>query len=650
MRDDTAPSCTPLIELRSISKAYDVGGLPVAVLHDISLTIRVGEFIAIMGPSGSGKSTLMNIIGCLDRPTGGTYLFGGRDMAEVSRDELACLRRTAFGFVFQQYNLVPDATAAENVEVPAIYAGLPSARRRQRAELLLQHFGLGGRLNHLPSQLSGGQQQRASIARALMNGGSIILADEPTGALDSRSGAAVLALLRQLASEGHTIILVTHDPAVARVADRVIQLHDGQVRSDIQQRPAGLTGTSIITPWLGHESAWSADLGEALRSGRKALLANPFRTMLTLLGIIIGVASVIALLGIGEGAKESVLAQLAVFGTNRLYVIPGGENQRGPGGTLTKADADLIRDLPNIAAAMPYLKGSVTVRHGDRDFQTTGAAVTADFPRILNWKVTDGVFFTETDERSLATVTVIGSKVRRTLFPDGSDPIQKFLLIDNVPFQIIGVLADKGALSGDADDDDTIIMPFSTGSQRVYGRNTLSWISVLVDDMSKAGATADAVTESLVEQHRAKDFRVFNRAATIEAQAKTENTMTLLLGLTAAIALLVGGIGVMNVMLMAVSERTREIGIRMATGAATGDILRQFLTEAILLSAIGGVIGIVVGLLAGLAVTLIGMPVIFTLHALIVAFVCAIVTGVVFGYMPARRAAQLDPVRALSGT
>ncbi len=641
----------PLIEIADLRKTYFTGeAVAVEVLRGVSLTIRAGEFVAIMGQSGSGKSTLMNILGLLDKPTGGTYRFAGHDIFALSRDDLARLRRDAFGFVFQQYNLIPTVTAAENVEIPAAYAGMAPAARRVRAVMLLDRLGLGDRVAHRPSQLSGGQQQRVSIARALMNGGRIILADEPTGALDSATGADVMALLAELAAEGHTIILITHDREIARAAHRIIEIRDGTIISDSgSNEPKVLAVT--VQAGLRRDTGASllSDMREALHAGSRALAANPFRTGLTLLGIIIGIASVIALLAIGEGAKQTVLAQLAIFGTNRLYVIPGSGNGRGPGGRLLASDADLVRDLPNVVAAMPYFQGAVTVRAGNFDYGTSGSAITTDFPRILNWSVEDGVFFTKEDERALATVAVIGVKLAARLFPDGTNPLRRMILVNNIPFQVIGVLSSKGALSGNSDDDDTIVFPFSTGSTRVYGKRELSWVSVLIDDLSRADETAAAITALLERAHHVRDFRIFNKAAAITVQDHTQNTLTLLLGATAAISLFVGGIGVMNVMLMTVTERTREIGIRMATGARTLDILRQFLTEAMMVSGAGGLAGALIGILAGIGAALaFGMPVIFSGGAILGAVICAVLTGLLFGFMPAVRAARLEPVAALA--
>ena len=640
----------PLISLQEVTRTYGEGEAAVQVLRGISFDIYAGEFVAIMGASGSGKSTLMNILGLLDRPTTGRYLFGGQSVEALTRDERAAFRCNIFGFVFQQYNLIPTATAIANVEAPAVYAGLTTSERHERATALLSLLGLHDRSDHRPMELSGGQQQRVSIARALMNGGSVILADEPTGALDSTSGREVMDLLAKLANDGHTIILITHDPHVAEAADRLIEIADGKIISDngsstplhtseVQQF-AGLPAHARLTR--------RADIAEAVHAARHALLANPFRSFLTLLGIIIGVASVIALLGVGEGARQSIMEQTAVFGTNRLYVQPGGQDPRGLGGTLTAQDASIVGSVPNVSTAMPYLTGQVTVRAGNIDIRTTATAVTSDYPRVLNWATSEGSFFTARDDAGLATVVVIGSKVRDRLFPDGASPLARFILVNNVPFQVVGVLSSKGAFSGDSDDDDTIAIPFSTGSQRIFGTPNVSWISVLLDDASQSEQTVKLITDRLKASHHMEDFTIYNRAAAVQAQSEIADALTLFLGFVAAISLLVGGIGVMNIMLTTVSERTREIGIRMATGAKSSDIMRQFLTEAILLAAVGGATGLILGYLLGLAAFLAGARVIFTLHAMLAAFSSAALAGLVFGFMPARRAARLDPVVALA--
>jgi macrolide transport system ATP-binding/permease protein len=646
----------PLIELRNLRKAYGGGATPaVEVLRGVSLTLRAGEFVALVGASGSGKSTLMNLLGCLDRPTSGSYFFAGRDVSRLAPDELAWLRREAFGFVFQGYHLIPTESARENVEVPAIYAGAPAAERRSRASALLTRLGLGDRLDHRPHQLSGGQQQRVSIARALMNGGRILLADEPTGALDSRSGAEVMALLDELAAQGHTVILITHDREVAARAHRIIEIRDGLIVADTAARVSPAAQHTLPPPDLSQAAldrgaSLLADIAEAARAAWRVLWINRFRTALTLLGIVIGVASVIIMLAVGAGAQERVLAQMSAFGANRLYVVPAVDSAQSRAGRLTLADAEALRAVPGVDIVMPYLEGYVVARHGGIDHRTEGGGVNLDFVAGLNWPVARGQFFTAADERSMAKVVLLGERVREVLFPDGTDPIGRHVLLDNVPFLVIGVLAAKGALTGNTNEDDRVIFPFSTGAGRIFGSHFPSWLSIGIADLARAEETEQAVEDALRARHRVKDFHIYNRAAAINARSATEQTMTRLLGLIAAVSLLVGGIGVMNIMLMTVRERTREIGIRMATGARRRDILRQFLTEAVVVSLVGGAFGLVLGLGTGLALNAFDVPVIFSVRAVAGAFACALLTGLVFGYLPARKAARLDPVAALTTT
>ncbi|PHX38914.1 macrolide ABC transporter ATP-binding protein [Pseudomonas sp. NZIPFR-PS2] len=623
---------TPLIELKNIRKSYGGGDSPqVDVLRGIDLSIHAGEFVAIVGASGSGKSTLMNILGCLDRPSTGDYLFAGENVAHLDSDELAWLRREAFGFVFQGYHLIPSGSAQENVEMPAIYAGISAAERHARANALLTRLGLAERTGNRPHQLSGGQQQRVSIARALMNGGHIILADEPTGALDSHSGAEVMTLLDELASQGHVVILITHDREVAARANRIIEIRDGLIISDSADSsdvaPALANGAlqavdlrQRLADGAEHNGAWKAELVDAVQAAWRVMWINRFRTALTLLGIIIGVASVVVMLAVGEGS-----------------II------------VTLDDVHALAALPQVQRIMPVNGSEVGVRFSNVDYMAYVGGNDTNFPEIFNWPVVEGNYFTAADERAAATVAVIGHRVREKLFKGEVNPIGQYILIENVPFQVIGVLAEKGAASGNKDSDDRVAIPYTAASVRLFGNYNPEYVVIAAADARKVRETEVAIDQLMQKLHNGKrDYELTNNAAMIQAEARTQNTLSLMLGSIAAISLLVGGIGVMNIMLMTVRERTREIGIRMATGARQRDILRQFLTEAVMLSVVGGLCGIALALLVGGVLVLAKVAVQFSLLAVFGAFGCALVTGVVFGFMPARKAARLDPVKALT--
>ena len=644
------PISTPLIELRGVTKTYRNGDLAVQVLHGIDLAIHAGEFVALIGASGSGKSTLMNILGCLDRPSSGDYRFRGESVARLDRDALARLRREAFGFVFQSYNLIGSTSATENVEVPAIYAGVPAPARRARARELLTLLGLGDRLDHRPNQLSGGQQQRVSIARALMNGGEIILADEPTGALDSRSGAEVMALLKQLSAAGRTVIVITHAREVAEHADRVIEIRDGRIVADPGTRSRQPAAAPAM-PTRATGGTLARGLLEAVKAAGRALRANVFRTALTLLGIVIGVGSVIAMLAVGDGAKQTVVDRISGMGTNLMLVRPVAANRRGMGGniaTMTPQDAEAIAALPNVLAAVPELGGSVTLRFGNTDYQTQATATSAAFPLARNWPVSRGLFFSSADVESYAPVVVLGETVAKSLFADGTDPVGKHVVVNNVLFQVVGVMSARGASPMGQDQDDVVYVPYTTGSLRLFGQRFLRNITVAADDVSLIDETQQAVSALLEQRHGGVDFQIRNMVSLLETATETQDTLTVLLGSIAAISLLVGGIGVMNIMLVNVTERTREIGVRMATGARMRDILQQFLSEALAVSALGGVIGVAAGLGTAALVGALGTPVKFAVFPVLLAFGCAFATGLIFGYMPARKAAALDPVVALS--
>jgi macrolide transport system ATP-binding/permease protein len=641
----------PLIELRQVTKTYTNGDLSTEVLHGIDLKIYSGELVAIMGASGSGKSTLMNILGCLDRPTTGTYLFKGRDVSDFTRDELSDLRRESFGFVFQSYNLIAGSTAAENVEVPAVYAGLEPQLRHERAVEMLTRLGLAERIHFRPNQLSGGQQQRVSIARALMNGGQVILADEPTGALDSRSGVEVMKLLDELAVQGHTVILITHAAEVAAHARRVIEIKDGDIVAD--PGPTVPDQSGATRAWAGQRGTMTqlAEAFEAAKHAFRSLRVNILRSILTLLGIVIGVASVITMLAIGDGAKKQVVDTISALGSNLLNVRPGAANQRGNNfnATLVLADVEAIdAEIPNILAAVPDQGTNATLRYEDRDISTQVTGTSAKFPIARQWPVALGMFFQKEDEADYATVAVLGRTVAEALFPNGEDPLGQYVLVNNLTFQVIGVMARKGAAPNGQDQDDVVFVPYQTSQLRLSGQRFLSRATVAVDDVNRINETQAAIESLLAARHGTVDFRIQNMGSILDNMVASRQTMTVLLGSIAAISLLVGGIGVMNIMLVSVTERTREIGIRMATGARTRNILQQFLIEALVVSSVGGVIGVILGLGAAAVVgATTSTPVAYSVFPVVLAFGSAFATGLVFGFLPARKAAYLDPVVAL---
>ena len=705
----------PLIQLRGLGKYYGgSNGIPKAqILHDVSLSVYTGEFVAVVGPSGSGKSTLMHILGCLDRPSSGQYLFEGQDVSTFDADDLARLRREAFGFVFQGYHLLAENTASENVQVPAIYAGMPGRERQQKAESLLTRLGLGARFHHRPGQLSGGQQQRVSIARALMNGGRIILADEPTGALDSQSSAQVMRLLKELALAGHTIILITHDSKVAQQADRVIEIRDGRILGEdgAQATTGAVPASSVVSPAApqsatepatasasasatttasasasatttatatasatdqSHESpvsasisghkrelfgqhedrnAFRAELYEALRMAWRGMRTNLVRTGLTLLGIIIGVASVIVMLAVGEGSRQAVMAQMGTMGSTIMYMSSSYPPAGGPMGQLSEADLEALAALPELQHVMPVIGDPTMVRYANAARQNYVYAAASVMPQVHHWRVQTGRYFTAAEDRELAPVVVLGHKARAFYFPDTSNPLGKQLLIGSASFEVIGVMSERGADSGLQDYDDMVFIPYRAGRARIYQAQSQPDYVVLQARAPEVVLQAEQSirTELLARHGGRQDFSIGNAAAQLLAEAQARDSMTLMLGLIAAVSLLVGGIGVMNVMLMTVSERTREIGIRMATGARQRDILRQFLVEALMLTVSGGAAGVFCGLAIGMLLLVAGVPLVFSLTAIAGAFLCAVITGIVFGYVPAKNAARLDPVKALEG-
>jgi macrolide transport system ATP-binding/permease protein len=708
-----------LIELKDICKTYHLGEIDVPVLRGVSLTVSQGEFVALMGSSGSGKTTLMNILGCLDRPSSGRYWLEGRDITELSPDERAKLRNQKLGFVFQTFNLLPRTNALENVIMPLSYNGvnLTDQEARRQGEELLERVGLGERLDHEPSQLSGGQQQRVAIARSLVNHPSVLFADEPTGNLDSKTSEDVLGLFKQLNSEGVTILLVTHDEEVARSAKRIVRIHDGLLVSD---EPSPAVQTPGEAPLKEGEKPtrrpfWALPrLRWMLRTALHGLRRNVMRAALTTLGIIIGVAAVIAMMEIGRGSASAIQRTIASMGANNLMVMPGtaasGGVSFGAGSvmTLTPQDAEaILKEAPAVRATAPVVRARTQVIYGNRNWVPIFIYGTIpEYLDVREWPLASGDMFSEQDVRNSSKVCLLGQRLVKELFQDES-PLGKEVRINNVAFKVIGTLSLKGANMMGIDQDDIVLAPWTSIKYRVAGSamtnvnqsaqsttsstdtsqkvNTLSQIypntklnlypeqSAIqqadtplpvrftnVDQIVAAArstreipAAIEQITQILRERHRIKpgapeDFNIRDMTEMTKALASTATMMTKLLLAVALISLVVGGVGIMNIMLVSVTERTREIGLRMAVGAWARDILQQFLAESVLLCFCGGIAGILVGRGISLLITaLLGWPTEMSLDAILAAFAVSVGVGIIFGYYPAWKASKLDPINAL---
>ncbi|TBV03830.1 MacB family efflux pump subunit [Phytopseudomonas dryadis] len=646
---------TALLELRGLRREFPAGEQTIAVLRDVDLSIEQGEMVAIIGASGSGKSTLMNILGCLDRPSAGTYRVAGRETAHLDADELAALRREHFGFIFQRYQLLPDLDAVGNVEIPAVYAGEDAASRRSRSIALLERLGLGQRLGHRPGQLSGGQQQRVSIARALINGGQVILADEPTGALDSHSGQEMLKLLRELHAQGHTVIIVTHDMNVAQTADRLIEISDGQIIADRRLQPVGERPPAFAggtPPAAG--SSWLRGFGqfaEALRMALLAMLAHKLRTFLTMLGIIIGIASVVSVVALGQGSQQQILANISAIGTNTVDVFPGsgfGDRRSSRIQTLVPADADALAGQSFVDSVTPSVSNSGTLRYRDQALTVSMSGVGEQFFRAKGYTFAQGQAFDAKAVRNSAQSVVIDDNTYKKLFA-GERALGKIILLGNVPCRIIGVLDPIQSNFGGSDSL-RVYLPYTSVMNRMLGQSYLESITVRVDDGVSSDAAEQGIIRLLTRRHGVQDFFVMNTDTIRQTIEKTSQTMTLLISTIALISLVVGGIGVMNIMLVSVTERTREIGVRMAVGARQSDIMRQFLIEAVLVCLIGGALGVLSALSFGAVFSRLSsdFTLVFSGLSIVAAFLCSTLIGLVFGFLPARNAARLDPVDALS--
>ena len=653
-----------MIEVRNLNKTYQMGTVKVEALRDVSLKISSGEFVAIMGASGSGKSTLMHVLGLLDRPDSGEYHLAGAEVTKLSDPELALVRNRLVGFVFQQFHLLPRMTALENAELPLIYAGKRHLKDRAMKEL--QEVGLGDRMFHRPNEMSGGQQQRVAIARSLVNDPPIIFADEPTGNLDSKSKEEIILILKKLNQQGKTIVIVTHESEIAAHAKRIIQMRDGQVISDktvsVEENVVVSLPQDLIKSILSKSSTTvkgGIEFLDYMRQAVSAMFSHKMRAFLSILGILIGVAAVIAMLAVGQGAKESIEKQLASLGSNLLMVRPGAQKSSGvalQAGTVTRftfQDVSAIEKLNDyVEKAAPSVTSRGQIVYGNKNWNTQVEGTGVNYEQLRAATPTIGRFFSEEEVKMRSKVALLGTTVIKEIFGD-SNPIGETIKINLINFKVIGILPAKGS-TGPRDQDDTVIIPITTAMYRVLGKEYIDSIYVGAKSADLTDATEDQVSKVIIKQHRliTKDqkdsFSIFNMADIKKTLEATTQTMSLLLGAIAAISLLVGGIGIMNIMLVSVTERTREIGLRKAIGANNKDIMTQFLIEAVLMSFIGGLAGVILGSSASMLITLVaGWSVRVSLSSIILATVFSLVVGVVFGLWPAKQASQLNPIEAL---
>lgn len=661
----------PILQLTHVSKLFSVGESSIEILKDINLSIDAGSMVAIVGASGSGKSTLMNILGCLDHPSSGEYIVDGRNTKTLSADDLATLRNEYFGFVFQKYHLLSNLSALENVEIPAIYAGKSSADRQASSIELLGTLGLGDRINHRPNQLSGGQQQRVSIARALLNGGKVILADEPTGALDSASGQEMMQILHYLQDQGHTVIIVTHDMDVAKNAERIVEIHDGEIISDSPNVPDVALVTKLNNISSGfrikYRSARTAvrkvkksaskvsqynHIFEAFKMARISLSTERLRTVLTMLGIIIGIGSVVSIMAIGEGQQQHVRDVIGPLTANKIEIRRGsgwGDSQAQGIHTLLPGDVELLKIQSYIASATPVTIVNMPVRFGNVSSSASVLGVGESFFDVIGITVSQGRSLRKEDIQTQAQVVVIDQEAQAKLFGPGVNPLGRVVIIGAVPCTVIGVTSEKskGLLLGGGGN---MHIPYSTAGVRFFGYQYFDSIMVRIKDGQNSELAEKNIITLLSNRHKLVDFFTNNKDTLSKAYTKTTKSISLALSLVASITLLVGGIGVMNILLVSVTERTREIGVRMAVGAKRSDIMTQFLIESVVICLIGGILGIFLSYLTGylFSVFVSEWKMIFTTASIFWAFVFSTVIGMTFGFIPARKASLLSPYDALS--
>ncbi len=642
-----------IIELKHINKYFGSGDNLFHVLKDINLSIQKGDFVAIIGQSGSGKSTLMNIIGCLDKPSDGSYRVSNVEVAQMSKDKLADLRCRTFGFIFQKYNLLSSLTACDNAALPAVYSGLSAEERIVRSKEILSRLELETKFQNRPNELSGGQQQRVSIARALMNGGEVILADEPTGALDSKSGEMVMEIIKGLHRLGHTVILVTHDGKIAAQACRVVEIKDGQILSDTRKKSEfHELQDKVKAVYRSRFETFKYRFSEAFKMSVHAIMANKIRSLLTMLGIIIGIASVVSVVALGNASKAKIMQQISSMGTNTIDIMPGkgfGDMRSGRVKTLKASDSDYLGRQGFIDSSTPSVSAAGTLVYHNYSLSAQLKGVGLAFFDVKGKKIEKGRVFSREEVRNIASVVVIDANTKKEIFSDNPNPIGEIIIFNKKPLKVIGV-TEKDNSPGPMSDSMNLWVPYTTAMYKINGTNDINSITVKIADNVNSQVAEESIENIITALHGKKDFFMINTDSIKQTIESTTNTMRLLIACIALISLIVGGIGVMNIMLVSVTERTKEIGIRMAIGAKQADVLQQFLIEAVLICIVGGGLGIALSLLLGVTVNAFsdsfGMD--FSPASIVLAFCCSTGIGIIFGYMPAKNASNLNPIEALA--
>ena len=543
------------------------------------------------------------------------------------------------------------------------YAGVDPPERRERARRIAEQIGIGDRLDHRPNQLSGGQLQRVAVARALAGRPRLVLADEPTGNLDSKTSREILDLLRQLHRDGRTIVLVTHDPEIAEEADRTITIADGRiVRDEVRTLPPEQAASRVESS-AGGGVRWGDQVSMALREG---LAAHKLRTGLTMLGIIFGIASVIAMTAITEGGKRQQLEHLRQIGMNNIQLRDLDlqaaallrQRRLNPGGGNADDLEQLLTHVEGIDVASAWKEVLAEIRHRNhvvQDANTLG--IRGDFESVANYHVERGRFLQPGDEEEARRVCVLGPEIADELHL-GEEPVGEVVLIGDQPFAVVGIMERKAFTDSEVADlavpnrNRDVYIPYEV--QRLYfpkdtRDSELDVISLRMASEEHLVEKSGLIRHIVADLHRgAQDFGVFVPLEKLRQAQETKRVFNIIIVVIAGIALIVGGIGIMNIMLASVTERTNEIGIRRAVGASRTNVMGQFLAEALLIALFGGLLGVLVGVAAGLAIQqAFGFPVAFSMRIMLVSALVSMGVGIGFGLYPAWLAANRDPVEAL---